>query len=82
MMQSANTSNPLVGAWKLISFQFESEGTDERFDAYDKHPQPAFAACWSNAATIIARTTSLPARTPGLMKSGRPTLSPRFICTA
>ena len=38
-MQSANTSNPLVGAWKLISFQFVSEGTDERFDAYDEHPQ-------------------------------------------
>jgi hypothetical protein len=39
MMQSANTPNPLVGTWKLLSFQFESEGTDERFDAYDEHPQ-------------------------------------------
>src|SRR3974377_532308 len=39
MMQSANTSNPLVGAWKLISFQFESEGTDERFDPFYKQPQ-------------------------------------------
>jgi hypothetical protein len=38
-MQSTNTPNPLVGTWKLVSFQFESEGSDERFDAYDEHPQ-------------------------------------------
>jgi len=39
IMQSINTSNPLVGTWKLVSFQFESEGTNERFDAYDEHPE-------------------------------------------
>jgi hypothetical protein len=38
-MQSTNTPNPLVGAWKLVSFQFESEGSDKRFDAYDEHPE-------------------------------------------
>jgi lipocalin-like protein len=39
VMQSMNTPNPLVGAWKLVSFQFESEGSDEHFDAYDEHPE-------------------------------------------
>ncbi len=38
-MQSTDTPNPLVGTWKLVSFQFESEGSDERFDAYDEHPE-------------------------------------------
>ena len=38
-MQSTNTPNPLVGSWKLVSFQFESEGSDKRFDAYDEHPE-------------------------------------------
>ena len=37
-MQSTNTPNPLVGVWKLVSFQFESEGSDERRDVYDEHP--------------------------------------------
>jgi hypothetical protein len=39
IVQSTNTPNPILGTWKLVSFQFESEGTDERFDAYDEHPQ-------------------------------------------
>ena len=38
-MQSVGIPNPLVGAWKLVSFQFESEGSGERFDAYDDHPE-------------------------------------------
>jgi hypothetical protein len=70
MMQSANTSNPLVGAWKRISFQFESEGTDERFDAYDKHPQgfAMMSAFWSRSVSrrtkkcfSLAKATSVDA---------------------
>jgi hypothetical protein len=38
MMQSADTANSLVGTWKLVSFQFEVEGNDERRDAFDEHP--------------------------------------------
>ena len=38
-MQSTNAPNLLVGAWKLVSFQFESEGNDERRDVYDEHLQ-------------------------------------------
>jgi hypothetical protein len=38
-VQSTNAPNLLVGAWKLVSFQFESEGSDERRDVYDEHPQ-------------------------------------------
>jgi Lipocalin-like domain len=38
MTKTADTPNPLVGTWKLISFQFEAEGSDERRDAYDAHP--------------------------------------------
>ncbi len=38
-MQSTNTANPLVGVWKLVSFQFESEANDERRDVYDEHPE-------------------------------------------
>jgi lipocalin-like protein len=38
-MRSTNTSNPLVGSWKLLSFQFESESGNQRFDAYDERPE-------------------------------------------
>ena len=31
-------ANPLVGTWKLVSFQFEAEGSNERLDVYDEHP--------------------------------------------
>ena len=27
--------NPLVGTWKLVSFQFEAEGSNEQLDVYD-----------------------------------------------
>jgi Lipocalin-like domain len=30
--------NPLLGAWKLISFQTATEDGDERRDVYDPHP--------------------------------------------
>lgn len=32
------TSNPLLGTWKLTSFQFETEDGGERRDVYDAHP--------------------------------------------
>jgi hypothetical protein len=35
MMQSANSP---VGTWKVVSFQFEVEGTGDRRNAYDAHP--------------------------------------------
>ena len=38
MTQTAAAPNPLVGTWKLVSFQYEDEGTNERRDAYDEHP--------------------------------------------
>jgi len=38
MTQVAGSQNPLVGTWKVVSFQFEFEGTDERRDVYDEHP--------------------------------------------
>jgi hypothetical protein len=31
-------SNPLLGTWKLISFQVATEQGDERHDVYDAHP--------------------------------------------
>jgi Lipocalin-like domain len=31
-------SNPLLGTWKLVSFQFAIEDTGERGDVYDAHP--------------------------------------------
>ena len=39
IMETTNTPNPLLGTWKLISFQFESEGGEEHFNAYDEHPE-------------------------------------------
>jgi Lipocalin-like domain len=30
--------NPLFGVWKIVSFQFEIEGADERHDVYDRQP--------------------------------------------
>ena len=38
MTQAAGAPNPLVGTWKLVSFQFETEGSDEPRDVYDEHP--------------------------------------------
>jgi Lipocalin-like domain len=38
MTQSGSVPNPIVGTWKVVSFQFEFEGTDERRDVYDEHP--------------------------------------------
>ena len=38
MTQAASAPNPLIGTWKLVSFQFETEGSNERRDAYDGHP--------------------------------------------
>jgi hypothetical protein len=35
MMQSANSP---VGTWKLVSFQFEVEGSAERRNVFDEHP--------------------------------------------
>ena len=32
-------SNPLLGTWKLISFQVATEQADERLDVYDGHPR-------------------------------------------
>ncbi|MCP1831483.1 hypothetical protein ACVIHH_003893 [Bradyrhizobium sp. USDA 4518] len=37
MVQSADT-NPLVGTWKLISFQVETEGSNELQPWWDEHP--------------------------------------------
>ncbi len=38
MMQSADTANSLVGTWKLVSFQYEVERSDERRNVFDEHP--------------------------------------------
>ena len=38
MTQSTDAPNSLVGTWKLISFQYEIEGSDERRDVFDEHP--------------------------------------------
>lgn len=51
-MQSTNTPNPLVGAWKLVSFQFEREGSNERRDVYDEHPQ-GFAILTETRASFL-----------------------------
>ena len=48
--------NPLVGTWKLVSFQFEAEGTNERLDVYDEHPVGfiIFTADWRVLALVTA----------------------------
>jgi Lipocalin-like domain len=38
MARSAGAPSAVIGTWKLVSFQFESEGSDERSDVYDEHP--------------------------------------------
>jgi hypothetical protein len=37
MVQSAD-SNPLVGTWKLVSFEVETEGSNERQPWWDERP--------------------------------------------
>src|SRR5262245_18849692 len=48
--------NPLVGTWKLVSFQFEAEGRNERLDVYDEHPVGfiIFTADWRVLALVTA----------------------------
>jgi Lipocalin-like domain len=48
--------NPLVGTWKLVSFQFEAEGSNERLDVYDEHPVGfiIFTADWRVLALVTA----------------------------
>jgi Lipocalin-like domain len=38
MADSADGSNPLVGTWKLVSFGFALDATNERGNVYDEHP--------------------------------------------
>jgi Lipocalin-like domain len=38
MAEFVGASNPLVGSWKLVSFGFAIEGSDERGNVYDEHP--------------------------------------------
>ena len=38
MTKASAAPNALIGTWKLVSFQFETEGSNERRDAYDAHP--------------------------------------------
>jgi Lipocalin-like domain len=40
MEQPADTSNPLVGAWTLVSFHVETEGSNEQqlLEGWDEHP--------------------------------------------
>jgi hypothetical protein len=35
MTAGAATTNPLVGTWKVVSFQFEFEDASRRSDVYD-----------------------------------------------
>ncbi len=57
MTQATSAPNPLVGTWKLVSFHFEAEGSDERLDVYDEHPVGfiIFTADWRVLALITAR---------------------------
>ena len=38
MEQLADTSHPLVGTWKLVSFHVETEGSNEQQLWWDEHP--------------------------------------------
>ena len=38
MEQPADTSHPLVGTWKLVSFHVETEGSNEQQPWWDGHP--------------------------------------------
>ena len=38
MTQSTDVPNSFVGTWKLISFRYEFEGSDERRDVFDEYP--------------------------------------------
>jgi hypothetical protein len=38
MTSNTNTGAALIGAWKLLSFQFEEEGGAERHHVYDEKP--------------------------------------------
>ncbi|WP_083519159.1 lipocalin-like domain-containing protein [Bradyrhizobium jicamae] len=40
MDQPADTSHPLVGTWKLVSFHVETEGSDAQqlLEGWDEHP--------------------------------------------
>jgi Lipocalin-like domain len=51
-VQLTNASNLLVGTWKLVSFRFETEDSDDRRDVYDEHPQ-GFAIITENRVSFL-----------------------------
>lgn len=38
MTQSTDAPNSIVGTWKLVSFQYEIEGSNARGNVFDDHP--------------------------------------------
>ncbi len=57
MTKSAAASDPLIGSWKLVSFQFVIEGTDERGNVYDEHPT-GFLAFTADGRMLTILTAS------------------------
>lgn len=68
MTAGAATTNPLVGTWKVVSFQFEFEDASRRSDVYDN-------PCGFIIVTADGRFTAIladGARSPARVMAGRP----------
>ena len=63
-MSGAETSNPLVGTWKLVAFQVEFEN-HERQDAYDKPCGSLIITADGRMLTLLADNGRQPNDPPG-----------------
>jgi hypothetical protein len=56
-------SNPLLGSWKLISFQVATEDGSERHDVYDAHPRGFLILTEHRFTTILTAADQPPEST-------------------
>jgi len=79
MTQSVVVPNPLVGTWKVVSFQFEFEGTDERRNVYDEHPTGfIIIAADGRMMTVVTAGNRTPDAAPGVLFDSMTAYSGRY----
>jgi hypothetical protein len=62
--RSTGASNPLIGTWKVVSFEFEFEGGKERRDAYDQPSGYIIFTADGRMMTVLADSAREPSDAP------------------
>jgi hypothetical protein len=78
MTVTANGTNPLVGTWKVVSFQLEIQDTGRRSDVYEKPTGFIVATADGRFTAILADSARLPSDAPGVLFDGMMAYSGRY----